>query len=360
MSRVAASAWDMEDIWPQLKNWFAAGERFALATVVEASKPSPRGIGASLAIHEDGVRFIGSVSAGCVENEVIEAAKACLADGAPRWLQFGPGEGFPWEVSLSCGGKLTVRVEAAPSVVEQGGEAAGALVEAMERHERGVLLSGDAAHLYLAADGRTVGPAEAFPAAAVEEGKRRVEGQAEVVELKIEGQRYLYRKIGSRQRLFVIGASHIALHLAGVAKLLQYEVVVVEPRGAYGRTERFLAAPDALWVEWPTAALDRYQLEAADALVAVTHDPKIDDQALEAALRSSCGYIGALGSRKSHAARLRRLAISGFGESDLRRIHGPVGLDINSRTPAEIAISIVAELIRWRNGGGRDRAQTGG
>ncbi|MDQ8180857.1 XdhC family protein [Pelagicoccus sp. SDUM812005] len=318
----------MQDIWPQLREWFIGRERFALATVVRASKPSPRGVGSVLAIHEDGVRFIGSVSAGCVEHEVIEAARLCLEDGAARWLRFGPGEGFPWEIELSCGGSIEVRVEPAPHLRSGVADTlVDRIVDALDRHIPCVWRS----------DGR--GDSLDFEAAGLRDTCEVMEGD----------DRVLYRFLGRRKRLFVIGASHIALHLASAAKMLQYEVVVIDPRESYAREDRFQARPDQLCVEWPDPALGRFNLGAADALVAITHDPKIDDNALAAALRTPCGYLGALGSKRSHAARLKRLSKLGFSQEELARIFGPVGIDIGSRTPAEIAVSIVAQLIQERN-----------
>lgn len=316
----------MQDIWPELREWFVDRKRFALATVVKASKPSPRGVGSVLAIHEDGVQFVGSVSAGCVEHEVIEAAKLCLADGKTRWLKFGPGEGFPWEIELSCGGRIEVRIEPAPHL--RSGTAAGfveQLVEKMESHEPLVWRSSEKSD--------TIVESERSETTEVDESEEKV----------------LYRVLRRRRRLFVIGASHIALHLVAVAKMLQYEVVVVEPRESYGRDERFQVNPDSIHLEWPSSVLEQYGLSENDALVVITHDPKIDDQALEIALHTKCGYIGALGSTRSHAARLKRLGAKGFETSNLERVFGPVGLDIGSRTPAEIAISIVAQLIKQRN-----------
>ncbi|MDQ8186332.1 XdhC family protein [Pelagicoccus sp. SDUM812002] len=318
----------MQDIWPQLRSWFIGSERFALATVVKASKPSPRGVGSVLAIHENGERFIGSVSAGCVENEVIEASKSCLADGKTRWLSFGPGEGFPWEIELSCGGKIEIRIEPAPHLREGNSDFVDALVAAMDRHEAVLWTS----------DGITDTLTELREDVLTEEVR---DGEVRV----------LRRALRRRRRLFVVGASHIALHLVAAAKMLQYEVVVIDPRENYARGERFQLAPDEVLTAWPGTALGDYALASSDSLVAITHDPKIDDDALAAALTTDCGYVGALGSRKSHAARCRRLAKRGISEADLDRIFGPVGLDIGSRTPAEIAISIVAQLVLVRNQG---------
>lgn len=318
----------MQDIWPQLRKWFLERERFALATVVKASKPSPRGVGSVLAIHEDGVRFIGSVSAGCVEHEVIEAAKLCLQDGTTRWLKFGPGQGFPWEIELSCGGSIEVRVEPAPHL---RGSADSVFLEAMIR----VLDQ----HVPCVWKSTSVSDTLRF------EGELR----HETYEQEEGGERALYRFLGRRKRLFVIGASHIALHLASAAKMLQYEVIVIDPRENYAREDRFQSSPDTVHVDWPKVALANYELGGSDALVAITHDPKIDDQALSAALSTNCGYIGALGSKRSHAARLKRLERDGAEVAELGRIFGPVGIDIGSKTPAEIAVSIVAQLIQERN-----------
>lgn len=318
----------MQDIWPQLREWFVERERFALATVVRASKPSPRGVGSVLAIHEDGVRFIGSVSAGCVEHEVIEAARLCLQDGVTRWMRFGPGDGFPWEIELSCGGTIEVRIEPAPHLrADAENHFLDGMVDALDSHNPCVWRS----------DGQTD---------SLLLGEDQIKETFEVVE---DDRRVLYRFLGFRKRIFVIGASHIALHLASAAKMLQYEVIVIDPRENYAREDRFQFSPDQICVDWPERALSGFKLGKPDALVAITHDPKIDDQALLVALSTECGYIGAMGSKKSHAARLKRLAKHGFSDSELKRIFGPVGIDIGSKTPAEIAVSIVAQLIKERS-----------
>lgn len=274
------------------------------------------------------MRFIGSVSAGCVEHEVIEAARFCLKDGLPRWMRFGPGDGFPWEIELSCGGTIEVRIEPAPHLRDGTGTTfIDQLVGTLDSHNPCVWRS----------DGVT-------DSLLIGENKIR-----ETSEREEEGRRVLYRFLGHRKRIFVIGASHIALHLASAAKMLQYEVIVIDPRENYARVDRFQFSPDQICVDWPERALADFELGRHDALVAITHDPKIDDQALAVALSTECGYIGALGSKRSHAARLNRLGKRGFTDTDLVRIFGPVGIDIGSKTPAEIAVSIVAQLIKERN-----------
>lgn len=143
-------------------------------------------------------------------------------------------------------------------------------------------------------------------------------------------------------RLLIVGAVHIAQPLARMAALAGYAVTVIDPRRAFASAERFPGVD--LVTDWPDEALDRLAPDGRTAVVTLTHDPKLDDPALASALNSGCFYIGALGSRKTHAARLERLRRQGFGEGALARIHGPVGLDIGARSPAEIAIAILAEI----------------
>lgn len=145
-------------------------------------------------------------------------------------------------------------------------------------------------------------------------------------------------------RCFVIGAVHIAQPLAQMLTLADYAVTVIDPRGAFATAARFPAVE--LVTEWPDEALERLKPDRGSAVVALTHDPKIDDPALVAALRSDCFYIGALGSRRNHAGRCARLKELGFSDSDLARIHGPVGLAIGAVSPAEVAVSIVAEMTQ--------------
>jgi len=157
-------------------------------------------------------------------------------------------------------------------------------------------------------------------------------------------------------RCFIIGAVHIAQPLAQMLTMVDYAVTVIDPRGAFATTARF---PNVELVgEWPDEALERLQPDRGSAVVALTHDPKLDDPALAAALRSECFYIGALGSRRNHAGRCARLKELGFSDQDLARIHGPVGLSIGAVSPAEVAVSIVAEMTRvLRQGGGLSEAE---
>jgi xanthine dehydrogenase accessory factor len=166
--------------------------------------------------------------------------------------------------------------------------------------------------------------------------------------VEIDGKAYFLTLQAPPPRIVVTGAVHISQALAPMAKLLDLDVTVIDPRTAFATQERF---PEVtLLAEWPEEALQKVPFDGYTAFVALTHDPKIDDPALQAALRSNCFYIGALGSRKTHGKRLERLAAAGFGEADVNRIHAPIGLDIGAVSPAEIALAILGEIVQGLRG----------
>jgi len=301
-------------------------------------------VGSVLAVRSDGDAFIGSVSAGCVESEVIEAAKACMADGKVRWLSFGPDSGFPWEVSLSCGGRIRVRIE--PFAGLSDSNLAKRLATLLDAQERGLLVSHDGRHFLLEHDEIRGAEELVNSTGLIEKAKEHYRKGEGTTEIEWEGVPALLRVLSRPKRLFVVGAAHIAIHLVGFARSVGYETIVIDPRDSYAREDRFPNPPDALICEWPKQALEKYSITGSDCLAAMTHDPKIDDEALGVFLHSESEYIGALGSRKSHAARVKRLSKTGFNDDSIRRIHAPIGLDINSETPAEIALSVMAEIVK--------------
>jgi xanthine dehydrogenase accessory factor len=167
-------------------------------------------------------------------------------------------------------------------------------------------------------------------------------------EIEIEDRRFFVQARVPDPRLVIVGAVHITQALAPMAALAGYEVIVVDPRRAFATAERFPGM--SLRHDWPDEALDDIRLDARSAVVTLTHDPKLDDPALDRALRSRAFYIGSLGSKKTHAARLHRLSEAGFDEATLARVHGPAGLAIGARSPAEIAVSVLAQMTAARHG----------
>ncbi len=205
-------------------------------------------------------------------------------------------------------------------------------------------------------EGRLVHPDAPEPGLdpALAAAARDAAARDESAKLELGGRTVFLRVYNPPVRVVVVGAVHIAQSLAGMVRLAGYEPIVVDPRRAFATAARFEGIP--LVQEWPDEALARLGLDRRTALVTMTHDPKIDDPALAAALRSDAFYVGSLGSKKTQAARRERLRALGFGDADLARIHGPVGLSIGARSTGEIAVSILAQLVAALRGAPRDRA----
>lgn len=295
------------------RDWAAAGHTVAIATVVETWGSAPRRKGAHLAIRDDGL-FEGSVSGGCVEGDVVTEALALLEAGAGvTMLDYGVADAQAWEVGLACGGRISVLVQ---RLAADG--FAPALVDRLESAAR------DGAAVTLVTD-----PATGLTREGV--------GEPPLIE----------RAYPPPRRIAIIGAVHIAQALVPLALGLGVTPTVIDPRGLFAADSRFAGLE--LDRRWPDEALAEWRPNAASAVVALTHDPKLDDVALAAALASPAYYIAALGSRKNHAGRLERLAAKGFGPEDLARVRGPAGLAIGAADPAEIALSIAAEMTAaWR------------
>jgi xanthine dehydrogenase accessory factor len=309
--------------------WVRSGKSAALATVVSSWGSSPRTVGSRMAV-DDGGHFIGSVSGGCVEGAVLEAAAEVMASGRPQLLEFGVSNEQAWSVGLACGGAIKILVEKLADldfferVLDrlEHGQSTAALV-ALESGER------------IAPDAPSRDTDASRLIAAAEAGGRDV-----FIETR-QGQ-FFMEFWRPPLRLFIVGAVHIAQALAPIAATASYEVTIVDPRAAFATPERF--GGFSVLTEWPDEFFAKAPLDERCALVALTHEPRVDDPALFAALRSRAFYIGALGSRSTAEKRRMRLRAQRFSERDLARIHGPIGLTIGAANPAEIAIAIAAEM----------------
>ena len=314
--------------------WSGANRKVALATVTRTWGSAPRPAGSQMAVRDDGA-FTGSVSGGCVEGAVIEEAKAALADGRARNLSFGVTNEDAWAVGLACGGEIAVHV--APIGTRER-ETFAKLVHARDQSRASVLatpLKGGESRAIFLDDAGGGALADAAHTAA----RRDQSGAVEA-----DGAEWFLTVLNPPLDLVIVGAVHIAQPLAAMARLAGYAVRIIDPRTAFATAERF---PDTkLLHQWPDEVLAEAPLTMRSAVVALTHDPKLDDPALIVALRSPAFYVGALGSKKTHARRLERLAQQGFTPEELTRIRGPVGLPIGARSPAEIAISILAEMTQ--------------
>ncbi|MDO6729353.1 XdhC family protein [Marinovum sp. 2_MG-2023] len=304
-------------------DWHRQGHGVALATVVETWGSAPRRTGAQLVIRADAA-MEGSVSGGCVEGAVVVEALEALEDGAPRLLEYGVSDGDAFSVGLACGGTIRVLVE----------PVGGALPVAMLED----LVTARAARRPVA---YVINPSEGSRRLAFDgfDSRFRMDRSG----FEDDGETFVAIH-NPPLRLIVVGAVHIAQHLVPMARDIGYDPVVIDPRDSFAAPARF---PDTrLLSDWPDEAVADLGLDGRTALCLLTHDPKLDDPALAAALRSGVFYIGALGSKRTHAKRLDRMAEAGFTPQECARIHGPIGLDIGAASPAEIAVSILAEMTR--------------
>ena len=328
-----ASARDEIDVLKAARDWMARDGRVAIATVIDTWGSAPVPIGGQMAIAVDG-RFQGSVSGGCIEGEVIVEAEDILGSGKPKTLTFGVADETAWKVGLPCGGQVQVYVERL--------EAAGGGTELLERSVRAqegrqglvvrTALANGAKTIYARDDGGLPDDiADRFSTA-----KSQLKDGP-------EGQVFLHALVPPA-RILVIGATHIGQVLAEVAKLAGYQVEIIDPRTAFASQDRFKDV--TIHAEWPQDVLPKIGLDPYTAVVALAHVGHIDDEALKLAVRSNCLYIGALGSSRNHAKRRERLLAAGISEAEIAKIKAPIGLDIGAQTPAEIAISVMAELIK--------------
>jgi xanthine dehydrogenase accessory factor len=316
-----------DDLLATAAAWRDAGRSVALATVVRTWGSSPRQPGSRLVVAADGA-FTGSVSGGCVEGAVVEEALGVLTTGRPKLLHFGVSEEQAWAVGLACGGQVEIWVEPLPAVLDE--------LLAARREKRPVVLA-------TPLDG---GP-HALLEADADDAAREVLARDEARVVERDGRTVFLEPHNPPLRLVIVGAVHIARPLSRLAAIAGFEVVVIDPRRAF-------TLPDVTRsTRWPDEALAEIRPDTRTAVVTLTHDPKLDDPALAAALATPAFFLGCLGSKKTHAARLARLAAAGFEESDLARLHGPVGLPIGARTPEEIAVSILAQVIAALHDGGR-------
>ncbi len=324
-------------------SWVEQGDLIATATVIDTWGSSPRPVGSQMVISSLG-KFEGSVSSGCIEAAVVVEAQEILREEKPRRMIFGVSHESAWKVGLACGGEIELFLENytrhQPLLRRQA---------ALEADHQAYCLITDLANgdktLIEASDRHRL---DDFP----KEIKKGVEDafvgfQSKII--KSSGSEYFIHYVTPGLQLVIIGAVDLAKPLAKMAQMAGYPVFIIDPRSAFAESERLAGVP--IIPEWPDKALEKMVLHPGTAIVALSHNSKLDDLALKAALRSGAFYVGALGSKKTHAQRLQRLAACGISEENLRRIHGPVGLAIGAQTPTEIAVSILAEIIQKRRKG---------
>jgi len=353
----------MQMVWDAMGSWLERGDRFvALATVVNVYRSAPRPEGAMLAVSVRG-ELVGSVSGGCIESDVAFNATQVIETGVPQLFGIGIEDETAWAAGLTCGGAIEIWVERLDRV------AVTAIADLWKRAvpavsmtwiggapgSRQVVDAGAMTHVETGSDA----PPEAVMEEAIGqarriigEGQRAPSGIREIIASDGMVHRVFLHAWPRHPRLIIFGAVHVAQSLVRFAHEVGFETCVIDPRSVFATDER-LGHAGQLVRAWPQDAIANGQVVLDDSsfVVVLTHDPKLDEPALAAALRSDAPYIGCLGSRKTQEMRRTRLIKQGFSEAEVSRIRGPVGLDLGGRTPEELALGIIAEVVAVARGG---------
>jgi xanthine dehydrogenase accessory factor len=369
----------VRDVLAELMKIWRAGDIAGLGTVVRTFRSAPRPPGASMVVAPDG-SVTGSVSGGCVEGAVYELAAEVAKTGTPRLERYGVSDGDAFAVGLTCGGVIDIFVE---SISRATFPELDALADDIGEH-RPVAVATVIAHPDADRVGRRIlvrpdpsrpvagslGSARADAAVADDARGLLAVGRSEVIEYGPDGQRLgagmevFVSSYAPRPRMLVFGAIDFAAALAQQGSFLGYRVTVCDARAVFATPVRFPTA-DHVVVDWPHRYLAAQAraggIDRNTVVCVLTHDPKFDVPLLEVALRLGVGYVGAMGSRRTHDDRMNRLRAAGLSDAELGRLSSPIGLDLGARTPEETAVSIAADIIakRW-GGGGRPLTQTAG
>ena len=356
----------MRDVLPKLEQWWGKGEPVALATVVGTFSSAPRQTGAAMLVGANG-EAVGSVSGGCVEGAVYELGQQVLGDGRPVWQRYGVSDDDAFAVGLTCGGIIDIFVE---KITPESFAELGAVAEAVrdevpiavatvtsgpvERLGRRLIVRADSV------EGSTGSPR--LDDALRDDVRGLLDiGRNATLTYGVDGQRrgeglsVFVESFAPPPRMIVFGAIDFAAAVAKIGNFLGFRVTVCDARPVFATSSRFPGANEVV-VEWPhrylAAEAAAGRIDARTALCVLTHDPKFDVPLLEVALRlPEVGYIGAMGSRRTHDDRLDRLRERGITDAEIARMSSPIGLDLGARTPEETAVSIAAEMIAQHWGG---------
>lgn len=341
----------LRELLPTLRDWQADGAGIGRAVLVRAFRSAPRSPGAVLLATDDG-RLDGSVSGGCVEGAVADEVRRARRDGLARVIRYGISDELAWDVGLACGGIIDVLVE--PGVRQEAVAAAESTAAALLTPLPADAPGDDPAP---APPGQGEPPGTAIligdPADAPAATSRAVaraldDGESGVVR-DPSGVQWFVEAFPAPPRLVVVGAVHTAMPLLRFARELGFHTVLVDRRATFASAERTTDADEVL-VAWPDDAFGTIGLGPGDSVAILSHDAKLDEPAIVGALRAGCRFVGAIGSRKTQADRRERLLAAGLTDAELRRLHGPIGLDLGGRTPAEVALAVMAEIVADRHG----------
>ena len=351
----------MRDILDQITKWWDSGETFGLATVVNTFRSAPRDPGAALAV-SDGGEVIGSVSGGCVEGAVYELAREVCETGQPVLQTYGISDDTAFDVGLTCGGIIELFVEpvskerfpaladVAAAIRDEVPVAVATVISGPGVLGARRIIRADAATGTLGAGDRLDEAVDDDARGMLAQGLTGVRHYGEHGERRLDDLSVFVQSFAPPPRMLVFGAIDFAAAVARAGKFLGYRVTVCDARPIFATHARFPDADEVI-VDWPHRYLAQTPIDSRTVSCVLTHDPKFDVPVLEVALRTPAGYIGAMGSRRTHDDRLARLREAGLTEDELARLRSPIGLDLGARTPEETAVSVAAELIQLRWGG---------
>lgn len=318
-------------------NYLKIKKRFAIATVVDTWGSSPRPIGSQMLV-TDSSEIIGSVSGGCIESAVIEESFQIMKGASPKKLNFNVSNERAWEVGLTCGGKVSVYIE----TDEIESKIYESMMNAIQSRKFFTIIKDLTRHnnfLYFGSSQKISNP-EIKKFVSTIEHKNLKTGM-------FEDGKWFIQSYTPKPKIIIIGAVHIAQHLEKMCDACGFSIEIIDPRDTFASKKRFKIGK--LINQWPDDYFNKNSIDNRTAIVTLTHDPKLDDPALFHALKSNAFYIGCLGSKKTHSIRVERLRKFGFKPNEIQKINGPVGLSINAKSPAEIAVSIISQIIQIKN-----------
>ena len=366
----------MQELLNKINQLVTTNQKFATATVTNTWGSAPRPTGSMMLIAEDGT-MSGSVSGGCVEGAVVRLAAQVLLENKPKLVSFGVSDDEAWAVGLSCGGSIEVFIE--PFLAFEEPEMWEILRGYLTDNQGAVLLTklndNQGEHILVLPDTHEVVTDTvneklfenifnekifADPTLLTHDELLRndllINTACDTYEQRktktfetADKDKWFAQVLPPKHHLVIIGAAHITVDLVHLAHYFGFETTVIDPRGIFANKTDFPTPPNALHVDWPAEILPEIPLNAYTYAVLLTHDPKIDDQALHLLLRSKVAYIGALGSKKTHEKRVKRLTEAGFSLEEINKINAPVGVNVNAKSAREIALSIIGALIKAKN-----------
>ncbi len=323
-----------KEIYNKILQWLNNKKEVAIANVIETWGSSPRPVGSIMAINSDH-DIIGSVSGGCIESFVFSKALEVIKNNNVETFEFGVTNSKAWEVGLTCGGKIKVFLE---KISHKDIDLIKKINEVYTKNKT-----------MLIATRLNDGKRDMFDNADADKLKEKFKINFNTIKSGIiisDNQEWFLKAFQNNAKIIIVGAVHIAEPLINFANHLTYEVFLIDPRSNFNE-KKFNNIK--IFKEWPDEALKKITVDKNTAIVTLTHDPKLDDPALEYSLKTNAFYIGCLGSKKTHDSRILRLKKKGINEDELKRLNGPVGISIGAKTPSEIAVSIISQIILFKH-----------